>query len=110
MKIVLIHFGLIFFFFCRDRICKGSNSLYYVDPITNEGSCMPAGMQGPCSDHMALVLDKRNGSKGVGVCECDANHFARPMVYHEETQQCYFIFTQVIFDHPIFTDIILKLV
>lgn len=94
-----------FLIFCSDRICKNRYNLYYEDPdtegltsTTTEGKCLPAGMQGPCGNYMVISLDTRNitnVSKGVGVCECDVEHFARPMVYHEETKQCYFVFTQV---------------
>ncbi|CAL8094267.1 unnamed protein product [Orchesella dallaii] len=76
----------------RDRICENGSELYYNDAVTNEGSCIRSGIQGPCGNLMVLTADRTNKSNGV--CECDVNHFERPMVFNPEKKQCYFIFTE----------------
>ncbi|ODN03650.1 hypothetical protein Ocin01_03054 [Orchesella cincta] len=76
----------------RDRICENGSELYFEDPVTSEGSCLRSGSQGPCGKNMVITADRSNSS--IGVCGCDVNHFERPMVYNQDTEECYFIFTQ----------------
>jgi hypothetical protein len=74
-------------------LCGNSEELLYIDKETGNGTCYRKNTQGPCGDKALIVADLRNSS--LGICDCDFNNNERILVFHPETNQCYFVFTQV---------------
>jgi len=57
-------------------------------------TCYLTGTQGPCGSNMIFV--KESFTRAIGKCICNpviGQH--RPLVHHRESNQCYFLYTQV---------------
>ncbi|OXA55969.1 hypothetical protein Fcan01_09226 [Folsomia candida] len=82
--------------FRRKKLCQKFGDLLYMDKTTGNWSCHGSRYaQGPCSEDMILFPLPTNRS--VGVCQCDNIRSNRLLVYHKETDKCYFIFTRQTF-------------
>ncbi|ODM91387.1 hypothetical protein Ocin01_15296 [Orchesella cincta] len=56
-----------------------------------DGRCHTLGSKGSCNENMAFYADPTN--EKYGHCDCLQN-VDRPLVYHPETDKCYFVFQQ----------------
>lgn len=69
---------------------RGNLSLYRYD--TNAKKCSRIGLQSHCGENMAFYGVEHN--ELYGRCDCAYNS-QRPLIYHEASKRCYFVYDQV---------------
>jgi len=64
--------------------------LYRYDRSTKK--CYRGGDRGPCGQNMIFYSEAE--SRVYGICDCDTRNNERPLIFHLETNQCYFVYSR----------------
>lgn len=81
--------------------CDQGSAHHRLDPRTNR--CFALGSIEPCGEYSKnLAFYARESDQVYGECDCILGS-SRPLVYHKETDTCYFVYQQVHFKLLAFT-------
>ena len=80
----------------NQKLCQSSQKIgpkrHYYD--SRSGKCFEHGSKEPCSENM--VFGPSDTNHVFGKCTCDPEtDIKTPLVYHELTERCHAMFTQV---------------